>query len=222
MSYRNSLLLFADDFDAVAPPPAAAAEPPPAEPPPPTYGQPDIDAARAEAQAEGYARGIADAAAAEAVRAAAALARIADLLAEAAAGAATVAEDSAQVIVRLLMAAVVAGYPNLRTRYGAEELRALVRRTLPGLLQEQRVTFHVHPTMLPEVGAELATVPYGERQHMTIEPSEAIPPGDARITWPHGAAVRDTTQTAAAIAEILGPLGLLPDPPGDAAVAEQR
>jgi hypothetical protein len=110
----------------------------------------------------------------------------------------------------------------LRARHGGEEVRALIQRTLPGLLLEQRATFHVHPSMMQLVADELSAVPFGERQHLTVEPTETVLPGDARITWPHGAAIRDTTKTAAAIADILGPLGLLPDPADDNTVAEAR
>jgi len=220
MSYRGSLLLFADDFDVAAKPLPTVEPEPPVLPPPPAYGQEELDAACAEARAAGYAQGTADASVAEAARVAATLERIAEQLADAAASAAQVAEESAETLARLLLAAVVAGYPNLRTRFGEEELRALLRHILPGLLQESRVTIHVHPSMRQAVLDELSAVRPSERQHLTIEPSEAILPGDARVTWPHGAAVRDTANTAAAIADILGPFGLLPDPARDETAAE--
>jgi flagellar assembly protein FliH len=210
MTFRGSLLLFADDFEAAAaPPPSPAPEPPP---PPPSYGQDELDAARAEADAAGYARGIADAAATDAARVSEALATIAERLADAAASAARATDESAGAIAQLVLASVLAGYPELGKRHGLEEVRALVRLAMPGLLLEPRVTFRVHPTMVRAVTDELAAVPPDERRHMTIEPWDGIAPGDAHITWPHGGAVRKAGDVRAAIADILRPLGLLPEP----------
>jgi flagellar biosynthesis/type III secretory pathway protein FliH len=222
MSLRGAQLLFADDFaiaeDTRPDTAPAAAEPPP---PPPSYDQTALDAACAAARAEGFAQGSDAASASLAAQVAATLTRIAEQLAEAVAGAARVAEEGAEVFARLLLSAMLAGYPQLRARYGEEEIRALVRRLLPALRQETRVTFHVHPSMVPAITAELAAVPQSERQHMVFEPSETIPPGEARIAWPNGAAIRDTVQAQAEIAEILGPLGLLPEPAAAATDAEQ-
>ncbi len=219
MPHRRSLALFADDFEAHAPPPREAPEPAPA---PPSYGQDDLDAACALARAEGHAEGAAEAARADTARIAAALARIGESMGDAAASAARVAEEGAETMARLLLASMLAGYPGLRQRHGAEELRAVIRRAMPGLLDEPRVVFHVHPSMVDLVTAELAALRPDERQHMTIAPSGDILPGDARITWPNGAAVRDTEAIHTAIAAILGPLGLLADPAAEAGDAETR
>lgn len=222
MSYRGSLALFADDFQTrAASPPAEAPEPEPV-PTPPSHGQDDLDAARARARAEGYAEGTADAEAAETARIAATLARIGELMAEAGASAARVAEEGAETMTQLLMAAMLAGYPQLHSRHGADELRAVIRKSMPAMLHEPRVRLEVHPSMVDVVTTELAALRPDERAHMTIEPTEAILPGDARITWPNGAAVRDTTTIHTAIAEILGPLGLLPDPAAAAGDGETR
>ncbi len=208
-----SLTLFAEDFDL---PRAAAVQPDPLPdapaPLPPTYDQEAFDAACAQARADGHAEGIAVAAAATAAQNAASLVRIADHLSEAAAVVARETEESAAAFARVLFASLLAGFPRLRALHGEEELRAIIRRAMPGLLRETRVVFHVHPTVVPMTEAELATVPLRERQHMTIAPSEDIPVGDARIAWPNGAAVRNTVAIEAAIAEILGQLGLLPEP----------
>jgi flagellar assembly protein FliH len=220
VTYRSSLLLFADDFAAPPPPPPVPALPEPS--PPPSYGQDELDAAIVEAQAQGHAKGLADAAAATEARVADTLATIAERLADAAASAARVTGESADAIARLVLGAVLAGYPLLGERHGLEEVRWLLRRTLPGLLAEPRVTFRVHPSMVPAIGEVLATVPHDERRHMTIERSDAIPPGDARITWPHGGAIRNIADTVKAIEDILRPYGLLPEPDGTDADAEMR
>jgi hypothetical protein len=212
MSYRGSLALFADDFQTPPPPPPPGDAEPERAPAPPSYGQDDLDAACARARADGYAEGVAEAERSTAAQVAATISRIGDLMAEAGASAARVAEAGAETMTQLLMAGMLAGYPELRKRHGADELRAVIRKSMPGMLLEPKVVFHVHPSMVELVTAELAALRPDQRGHMSIEPIEEIPPGDARITWPDGAAVRDTATIHTAIAEILGPLGLLPDP----------
>jgi len=210
MSLRGHLLLFADDFDAVAV--ARTAEPsPPPPPPPPSYGQHDLDAACAVARAEGFAQGREAAATATATQVAATLARVTQQLDDAAEQAGRVADESATAMARMLIGAVLAGFPLLRERHGGDELRQLIRVALRGLLLETRVTCYVHPSMAPLIEQELAHIRPGERAHIGIEPSDDMPPGDARIAWPHGAAVRDTVRAHAEILGILAPLGLLPD-----------
>jgi hypothetical protein len=225
MNFHGSLLLFADDFDAAEaaplPPPSTAGEDEPALPQP-SYDQAALEAACALARAEGHAQGLADAAAADAARVAETLASIGVYLSEAAAQAARATEEAAVMFARLLLSSMLAGYPRLGERHGAEELRALLRHAMSGLLQEPHVTFHVHPSMVDAVTGELAAIPAKERAHMTIEPWDAIPPGDTRVTWPNGALVRDTVAVASAIADILRPLGLLPEPEPDCADAVSR
>jgi flagellar assembly protein FliH len=204
--------LFAEDFDI---PNVAAhlAEPlPDPDPPLPSYSQDDLDAARTAARAEGFADGMAEAATQTAARLAATFATIAERMQDAADSAARVTEELADVFARLLFATLLAGFPRLRKLYGEEELRAIVRRAMPGMLLEANVVFHVNPAMVPMIEAELAAIRPKERQHMSIEPSDDIPPGDARIAWPHGAAVRDTVKIHNAVVEILEKFGIGPEP----------
>jgi flagellar assembly protein FliH len=223
MPSRSLLTLFADDFDAIDAAGRRAATSAPEPPPPlPTYSQEQLEAACAEARAEGYTRGIADAAVSEAATIAATLARIGEQLANAAEQAGRVAEENSEAFGKLLFSAMVAGFPLLRTQHGEAELRRMLKRAMPGLVREAHVTFKVHPTMVPVIQAELAAVPLKEQQHMTIEPTEAIPPGDARISWPYGGLVRDTVKIHNAITEILQPLGLLPDPAPADSVSQSR
>jgi flagellar biosynthesis/type III secretory pathway protein FliH len=223
MPRQAAIALFADDFDAIdAAARRAANKVDEAPPSPPSYGQEELDAACTLARDEGHARGLADAAMSEAANITATLARISDLLADAAGAATRVTETNTDFVARLLFATMLAGFPKLREKYGEDEIQVIVRRALPGLVQETEVTFHVHPTMVPVIQAELVAVPLKEKQHMTIEPSEAIPIGDARITWPNGGLIRDTRKIHAAIADILGPLGLLPDPVPESVEAQSR
>jgi hypothetical protein len=51
------------------------------------------------------------------------------------------------------------------------------------------------------------------REAILVEAREALPPGDARIAWRHGMAVRDTEALRLRLAETLAPLGLEPAAP---------
>jgi flagellar assembly protein FliH len=213
MSRGDHFALFSDDFDALEAAARRARDAPaePIPPPPRTYSEEELDSARALARSEGYAEGTRDAALSQAANITATLARIATFMEDAAASAARTTEQSADVFAKVLFAAMVAGFPSLRAKWGAEEVRAVVRRALPGLLQETYVNFQVHPSMVPVIEAELAAVPLKERSHMTIESMDDIPIGDARLSWPNGGAIRDTVKIHEAIIDILKPLGLLAD-----------
>jgi len=206
-----SYTLFDEDFDVRPSAMPDMAQPHDVAPPSPSYSQEDLDAACAQARAAGHAEGLAAAAVAQAAQTAANIAKIADQLQDAGASAARMTEQSADAFARLLFAALLAGFPRLRQLHGEDELRTIVRRAMPGLLRETSVVFHIHPAMVPMIESELANVPQGDRQHMTIAPCEDIPLGDARIVWPNGAAVRDTVKVRDAIAEILDQFGLAPD-----------
>jgi flagellar assembly protein FliH len=213
MARSAPIALFADDFDAPEAPTALAAatpeEPPP--PPPPTYSQSELDEACAKARADGHERGMADAKLSQGAHIAATLAAIANGLAESSRALEQTLDEQAEVFAKLLLAAVIAGFPSLRERHGEAEFRAIIRRALTGLLQEQTVTFYVHPSLVPAIEAELSAVRPKEKQHMTIEPDESIPIGDGSIAWPNGRVVRDTKEIEQSMVEILAPLGLLPE-----------
>jgi flagellar assembly protein FliH len=211
MSDRRSALLFADDFDDTEVVPAAAV-PIVQKPPPPSYGQGDLEVARAEGHADGYALGTADAARSYDAQTAVCIATLSERMSEASKDAARVAEENADEFGKLLFSILVAGFPRLRAIHGEEELQGLVRRALPGLMREAHVTFHVNPAMAHSIEANLAGVPPKERQCMTIVPTDAVAFGDGRIVWPNGALIRDTEAIRVAVSGILASLGLLSEP----------
>jgi len=210
----SSASLLLDDFDAPPAPPAPEPAPDP-EVILPTHPEEALRAARAEGFAEGQRTAQEAAARARAGDVSAALAGIAARLDDAAAQAAAVADASAEAMMKLIVAVIAAGYPSLRERYGGQEVVRLARRLLPTLEREPRVVVHVNPAQAAEVAAELA----GE-DRVTVAPTASVPPGDARIAWQDGGAVRDAAAAWSAITDILGPLGLLPDTAQAAAAAD--
>lgn len=211
MLHPPGSLLLLDDFDE----PACAPEPAP-EPEIilPTHPEEDLRAARAEGFEDGYRQGMAEAEAARGAEVAATLRAIAASLEDASRCASEAAEASVHAMLKLLVEIIVVGYPTLRARYGQQEIRRLADVVLPAMAGEPNVVAHVNPSMLDAITAELAAFP-----GVAVVPAASIPPGDVRITWKDGFAERNTGAAWAATLEILGPLGLVPEPAPAASAA---
>jgi flagellar biosynthesis/type III secretory pathway protein FliH len=214
---RRPAILFAEDFDAepdiaVLDEEAAdhAAEPP-------AITQVELAAARDEAYAEGHRSGLAQAAADRAEVTRQMLSVIADRMADARAEAARVAEQSAESVAQLLLGTLGTVLPALLARHGAGEVAAVARAVLPSLMREPHVTVRVSPHVVPAVEQELARLDPELRSRVELVAAATVPPGDVRITWNDGAAVRDAAALWCSVAEALAPLDLLPAPQAVAA-----
>lgn len=198
-------VLFAEDFDT---PSAAAAveEPDVIEP---VFSTGDLAAARSAAWQEGHAEGLRQAEAQDAAGTRQAIAAIAEqFTAERAAGAVW-AEQSADAIARLLVESLAAMFPALCTRYGDAEVRAIVRIVLPALTQEPAITVRAHPRTAEAVAHEIALLDADLMARVHVVESGSVPPGDVRIAWRSGSAVRDAAGLWHQIAAVLAPAGLL-------------
>jgi flagellar assembly protein FliH len=209
---RKPAILFDEDFDA---PPAAAGVivlddlPDEVAPPPPAVTAEDVAAARADAYAEGHETGLAQAAADRAEVTRQMLGVIADRLEGARQDAVRVAEEGAQSVARLLMGTLAGMLPTLCARHGAAEVAAVARAVLPALVREPRVTIRVSPHLVRAVEQALAGLDPDLHGRVMLVPTDAVPPGDVRIAWADGAAVRETAALWRSIAEALEPLDLL-------------
>ena len=211
---RPSLLgvLYAEDFDDDGGAPAAADALPEPEVIEPSFTAAELDAARVEARAAGRL---------DAERGVAAsrnhmLGLLATGVADARAAAAEVAEAAAEGVARCMLGALAACLPALCERHGAEELRALVRMVLPAMQDEPRITVRVNPRMLPAMQAEVAALDFEIAERVHLLATDALPPGDARISWVDGSAVRDAGRARAAVQDALSALGLLEQEMADA------
>ena len=211
--------LFAEDFDA---PHATAGvimiedEAPDAEfvaPPVPPAPSPNLDLVREEAYAEGVRSGLAQAAADRAEITRAMLSAIAERIAEARSDAAEIAERQGGALARLMMTTLGQMLPATCARHGGAEVAALVRAVVPALVREPRVTIRVSPHVADAVRAELEHLDPELAPHVILVPTDAVPPGDARIAWQDGGADRNTAALWCEIAAVLAPLGLLDEPP---------
>jgi flagellar assembly protein FliH len=211
---RRPAILFAEDFDA--PPDIAVLDDPPEEPepppppPPPAITEADVAAARADAYAEGHRNGLAQAQADRAEVSRQMLGVIAGRLDATRAEAAQAVEEQADAVARLLLGTLATMLPALCARHGAGEVAALARAVLPALAREPRVTIRVSPHVLAAVEQELARLDPELHGLVSLVPTDAVAPGDVRIAWQDGAAVRDAASLWREVAEALAPLDLLP------------
>jgi flagellar biosynthesis/type III secretory pathway protein FliH len=202
-------VLYAEDFDAEDASEPIAPEPEVIEP---LFVAAEMDAARAE----GHAAGLIEAERGIAASRLQTLDRIATAMTGAADAAAGAAEAAATGIARTILGALSACLPALCERHGATELQALMRAVLPSLTDQPRVTVRVHPLMAPAMADEIAALDAELAERVVLLPSDAVPPGNVRVTWEDGAAQRDAGRARAALNEALAALGLLEEELTDA------
>lgn len=194
--------LFAEDFDL----PETAHAPEVIEP---VFSASDLAAAREAAWREGHEAGLLEAAAADAASAKEAMAQIAAQLREEFKAALIQAEQQAESIARLLLGSLAATFPALSARYGNAEARAIARSVLPALAQEPTITIRAHSDTTAAISREIGKLDPELRTRVETVTSEAMPPGDVRITWRNGSAVRSVDALWQQVVDVLAPAGLL-------------
>ena len=222
-SPRPSLVgvLYAEDFDDadLAPAPARpswrratdrpAAEAKSAEPVEPEVAETSFTAAELDtARAEGREAGRVEAERGLAASRASMVGLLATGLAEVQGSAQGVAEMAAEGVARCLLSMMAACLPALCERHGAAEVQALARAVLPALVDEPRITVRVHPYMQAAMQTEVAALDIELAERVHLVPTEAVAPGNARISWADGSVVRDAARARRAVEDALAALGL--------------
>lgn len=192
--------MFAEDFDQ----PQA-----PAAPVEPVFSADEMAEARTSAWREGHDAGLLEAAAADAVSTKETMAQIAAQLRHESEAAAQRAEQQAELITQLLLDSLAATFPALSAHYGDAEARAIVRSVLPALAQEPMITIRAHSTTAAAISHEFGQLDPDLSARVETVNSEAMPPGDVRITWRNGSAVRSVDALWQQVADVLAPAGLL-------------
>lgn len=216
---NEGLALFARDFDdpasmdgVIVLDDADPQEAPP-EPPPPITAAMLAEACEAAREA-GLSQGRAEAAAErEAVRDAMTASLLAGLR-DADTRLRAAVDEAGSRLVGLVLAMLDAGFPALRARHGAAELERFTRDVVALLGQEPRIVIRIHPSLASNLDDVLAGLEQERRDAILVEPRDTLPPGDVRIAWRHGLAVRDTAALHKRLADILAPLGLVPEGAG--------
>jgi len=211
---RRFGVLFAEDFDL---PPASFTptedDTPDPEPEPlvPSYSEDQMEAARDAAYQSGLHDGRTAAYAEIAAETAASLSSIALAFSDARAAAQAVAEKTAAALTRLLLDAFAAALPALCARHGPTEVAAVLRELLPALSREPRTIVRVAPGTLPAAQTELSRLDPDIAGRINVTAQDTLSPGDVRISWHDGEAMRDSGALCARITEILLPLQAAPE-----------
>ena len=172
-----------------------------APPPPPTYNEDELDAARAEAHASGYAagetaeRGRSERLAAEAV--AALIGRL-DVLADDISAISAAAERRATEIGLAVARKLV---PDLLRREGAGEIEAVIRASMRDMFEEPRIVLRVSDGVLDLVKARADAIAgeSGFDGRIVILAEEGMVDGDCRIEWADGGVERSAARLSAQI-----------------------
>lgn len=192
-------VLFGESFD---PPP-----PPPPEPEiiAPSFGLDDLEAARADAFAEGRAAGLAEAAAGQAARETAAIEAAAAQLAAAGAAARAAAERTLARLADAVLAAVTAQTAEHAARLLPTQAAALLAELRASLGPEIALEVAAAPAVAGRVAAALREAASRSGvdlpQAVTADPS--LDAGAVRVAWSSGEARLDLAAVAAATARIL-------------------
>lgn len=197
--------LYAEDFDAteiVAVVPDDVPDPEPADP---VFTAADMEAARAEGHATGRAESDHGLMATRVQM----LGLVGLGMHDATAAATLVAEAASEAIARTMLGAMAACLPALCTQHGEAELRALARALLPNLVDEPRITVRLNPLMVAGLTLELAELNPDVAGRVVLLPADQMAPGDVRISWQDGSAVRHAGQARLAVEDALAALGLL-------------
>jgi len=199
---RIGSALFDEDFDVRM----AAPEPEVIEP---VFSADELAAARDAAWREGQAAGLQAAAASAAAAKLQALEAVAGQIRTSHDEAVALAEQTAEGIARLLLDSLAAAFPSLCSHYGEAEVRAIVRFVLPWLTQEPAITVRAHPHTAAALTQEIDNLDPDIAVRVQIVTCDAMPPGDVRVTWHNGSAVRDAARLWDQVAAVLVPAGLL-------------
>jgi flagellar biosynthesis/type III secretory pathway protein FliH len=194
--------LFAEDFDL----PQTAPAPKVVEP---VFSADEVMEARESAWRDGHEAGRLEAAAADAAATKETMAQIAAQLRAESEAALVQAEQQAESIAQLLLASLAATFPALSARYGDGEVRAVVRSVLPALAQEPMITIRAHSDTTAAISREIGQLDPELRARVETVTSDAIAPGDVRITWRNGSAIRSVDALWQQVADVLVPAALL-------------
>ena len=83
---------------------------------------------------------------------------------------------------------------------------------LPGLSQSQPVLLRTHPSILPDVLAQIQALRTARLPSIDAEADAAMSPGDIALNWRDGAATRSAGRIMAEIDTILGLNGFFAEP----------
>jgi flagellar assembly protein FliH len=195
-------------------------------PPPPTYSEEELEAAKKEAYESGRQSAFDECKKSREEYIAARLAAIAARLPELFESEKSREEAYQQEAVMLTCLALRKLFPALNARHGFDEIAAVIQETLQGLHSDSGVVAEVCHDDADALRALLESpgspLPAGS---VEILGTDDLPPGDCRLRWKSGGALRSAGKAASEIEAKL--LALLPDggsgvPPEDNGIDDDR
>lgn len=200
---RAHAALFDEDFDTGATR-RRTAEPPP--PPPPTPAE--IEAQVARAYGDGLSEGMARATADRAEITRRLLETIADQMQATRADVLEAADTAAAALSRLIFRCLTASFPALEKRLGPDDAATFARLIVESLYDVPQIVVRANPHAVPALTAAFDAFDTDLRARIEITPTDALSPGDTRISWGAGHATRDPDATWRRTLEALAGIGL--------------
>ncbi len=189
---------------------------------PAVFSEEELSVEKARSLEDGKRQGMAEATRSREKQVADALSRIAQGMATLFAAESVREKLFEEEAVRLTAQALSVIFPILNKRYGMDELKSTIREVLRNHEQETGIAIEVSSECKDEIEALIAQTeslkPFMNR--VKIEPKDGLPPGDCRLIWKNGGAVRDTGHL---VGEILRRLEqLLPPTMPQSAIKEEN
>ena len=211
---RGAAILFEEDFDLQPVEVSIAVALPEPEVIEPTFTVAEMQVARDEAWREADALARTELAGAREQAVEVALRAIAEQLRGARSEARIIAEASAEAVAQLVIGGLAAAFPALCRHHGSVEIAAIMREILPSLECEPKITIRVAPGLVPCVEQEIGQLDSDVADIIKVVAVESMTPGDVRLQWRGGQAIRDTARLWQDIEAALASAGLLPASPG--------
>lgn len=170
-------------------------------PPPPTFSEEELEAARASAYDKGKRDGRAEEKAARDTEIANLLKTIVNALPDLLAAEDRREKRYEQEAVALALAALRVLFPALEARHGLVEAESLIRGVLENAQGRTNISIDVSPDSVEPIESHLATIATRlEGVRIAVRPDDRLGPGDCKLGWKDGGAVRDARALADEIA----------------------
>ena len=116
------------------------------------------------------------------------------------------------VAARLVFTTLAALLPSLALRHAPQEIAHLLHDIIADLTPDRALTLAVSPALLDPMRSALADLPREQARRVVLQGEDGLQPGDARLGWEGGTAVRQTRPVLDAVNDILRTLDLLAPP----------
>ncbi len=175
--------------------------PPPPPPPPPTFSEEELQMARETAFTEGVDAGRTAVLRSTEQALANALTVVATQVTGLFQAQRQAAAQAQRESIQVAMAVLHKMLPAACERHGLDEVVSVVSDMVKMILDEPRVIVRLAPTQVEEARERLtaACAHQGFEGRLLVEPDEHFSPGDCRVEWAHGGAIREQAQLMAEI-----------------------